>query len=49
MQEEKKIQIHEHCIRCGRKLKSEEAKKLGYGPICWKKHNIKHITYKPLF
>ncbi len=24
------------CIRCGRELKSEESKKLGYGPTCYK-------------
>ena len=25
------------CIRCGRKLKSEESKRIGYGPTCNKK------------
>jgi hypothetical protein len=25
------------CLRCGRKLKSEESKKLGFGKICWEK------------
>lgn len=23
------------CLRCGRKLKTEESKSLGYGKICW--------------
>lgn len=26
------------CLRCGKKLKSAESKKLGYGPICFKRH-----------
>lgn len=25
------------CGRCGRRLKSEEAKALGYGMMCWRK------------
>jgi hypothetical protein len=25
------------CLRCGRKLKSEESKKLGFGKVCWEK------------
>ena len=29
--------LYTHCLRCGRKLKNEEAQKLGYGPICIKK------------
>ena len=29
--------IHTHCLRCGRKLKSQEAKERGYGKICWEK------------
>ena len=28
---------HTHCLRCGRKLKNEKAKQLGYGVICYKK------------
>lgn len=27
-----------YCRRCGRKLKSEQAKELGFGPSCYKKH-----------
>lgn len=27
----------EHCKRCGRKLKSNESKLLGYGPTCYKR------------
>ena len=26
------------CLRCGRKLKTEEARKIGYGRICFEKH-----------
>ena len=25
------------CARCGRRLKSEKAKALGYGVVCWRK------------
>lgn len=38
---------HEYCLRCGRKLKSEEARMKGYGPICERK--MKHNTKKRLF
>ena len=31
--------LHETCLRCNRKLKTEESKKLGFGKICWEKHN----------
>lgn len=30
--------IHSHCLRCGRKLKTDEAKVRGFGRICWEKH-----------
>lgn len=30
-------QIHKFCLRCGRRLKTEESKLKGYGPICEKK------------
>ena len=26
------------CIRCGRRLKNDEARERGYGKTCWKKH-----------
>ena len=29
--------VHEHCLRCGRKLKNPDAQKLGYGAVCFKK------------
>lgn len=28
---------HEHCLRCGRKLKNLDARILGYGAVCYKK------------
>ena len=34
MTEEKE---YSHCLRCGRKLKNEKAKKIGYGVICERK------------
>ena len=26
------------CKRCGRRLKTDEARERGYGTVCWKKH-----------
>lgn len=31
------IKEYEFCLRCGRKLKSIEARKIGYGKVCEKK------------
>lgn len=31
------IKEYEFCKRCGRKLRSPEARKIGYGKICEKK------------
>lgn len=36
---------HEYCLRCGRKLKSPEARMLGYGTVCFKK--MQSSTYIP--
>lgn len=33
-----KSKQYEICKRCGRKLKSQESKILGYGPSCYKKY-----------
>ena len=41
------IKIYTHCLRCGRKLKTNEAKKIGYGPVCYKK--IQNVRKIPLF
>ena len=40
---------HSHCLRCGRKLKSDTAKHLGYGKICWQKVQNDKKKYKKLF
>lgn len=32
-----KIKEYEVCLRCGRKLKTPEARKKGYGVVCEKK------------
>ena len=36
----KKEKEHEYCLRCGRKLKKPEARKIGYGTICEKKMRV---------
>lgn len=40
------IKIHEVCIRCGRKLKNEESRELGFGPTCYKKWQVESISKK---
>ena len=42
------IELHEYCLRCGRKLKSEESKLLGFGKTCWEKYNADD-NFKELF
>lgn len=37
-----------YCRRCGRKLKTQESKKLGLGSCCYKKE-VKTKYTKPLF
>lgn len=39
--------VHNYCLRCGRKLKNDRYKKLGYGPVCLKK--IEQNKFKKLF
>ena len=36
------------CKRCGRKLKSEQSKELGFGCVCYKKY-LAENRLKPLF
>lgn len=36
------------CRRCGRKLRSEEAKQRGMGPVCYQKY-LSEDRYKKLF
>lgn len=45
MTEEKE---YSHCLRCGRKLKNEKAKQIGYGVVCEKKIKVEH-KFKKLF
>lgn len=30
-------QLYNRCLRCNRKLKTEEAKRIGYGKVCLEK------------
>lgn len=36
--EPKEQTVHLKCLRCGKRLKSEEAMARGYGKVCWEKH-----------
>ena len=36
----------ERCQRCGRRLKTEESKTIGFGPSCYKKHIKEGGEYK---
>ena len=47
MQEKEKL--YKTCLRCHRKLKSEENRKRGYGDICWKRIQANKKRIKPLF
>ena len=38
---------HEFCLRCGRKLKNQQARERGYGNICFKK--LKQVEQNRLF
>lgn len=42
-----KPEEHEFCLRCGRKLRSDESRILGYGPMCLQK--IKQNNRTSLF
>ena len=41
--------VYKYCLRCNRRLRSERAKLLGYGPICYKKIQNKSQFQKKLF
>lgn len=32
------------CIRCGRKLKSQSSREVGFGPVCYKKWQTETLT-----
>lgn len=38
--------LYERCIRCGRKLKTDESKELGFGKVCWKKQQVETASKK---
>ena len=42
--EVKMQKLHETCLRCGRKLKTEQSKELGFGKVCWEKYNSEKIV-----
>ena len=44
---EDKKKEHDRCLRCGRKLKTDEARKIGYGKICLER--VKKETKNRLF
>lgn len=37
-----KTKEYEYCLRCGRKLKSVETRRKGYGIVCEKKMRVEH-------
>lgn len=37
---------YNHCLRCGRKLQSEESRQRGYGDICYEKSQNTENTQK---
>ena len=39
--------IYPVCNRCGRKLKTDDARERGFGPVCWVKANAE--KRHPLF
>lgn len=41
--------IHTHCLRCGKKLRSQESQILGYGKTCGKKMRGCHLQLLKLF
>lgn len=38
---------YNYCLRCGKHLKTPEARKIGYGPVCLKK--VKYSMGRRLF
>lgn len=39
---EEEIKEYTYCKRCNRKLKSEQARQLGFGSTCYKKYVLSH-------
>ena len=34
MEKQKEKELYQYCLRCGRKLKTDEARQRGFGKIC---------------
>lgn len=47
--EEQTHEIHKFCLRCGRILKSDKSREMGYGTICYRKMLASKHTLKSLF
>ena len=37
---------YDRCLRCGRKLKNEQARLRGFGDVCYKKHLVENNKVK---
>lgn len=42
-------QEYVYCLRCGKRLHSEENKKRGMGKVCWEKTQAEHNKMQRLF
>ena len=42
----KDFKEYTHCLRCGRKLKNEKARQIGYGVVCERKMRKENKTQK---
>lgn len=42
------VKEYRYCLRCGRVLKKEETRKIGYGKVCYEKMKNETVK-KPLF
>ena len=38
--------IYTRCCRCGRKLRTHNAQRLGFGPVCYKKWELETKKYQ---
>ena len=43
------VKQYKYCLRCGRKLKSMQARELGYGQVCYKKIQTQSKLHRKLF
>lgn len=47
LKEGAELKEHEFCLRCGRRLKNVDSRRLGYGKICVEKLSVE--IKRPLF